>query len=73
MPRKRWTDLSPGQRRGLLAAGAAQVALAGFAWTDLARRPRERIRGRKPLWAVAIAVNFVGPIAYLCLGRQRKP
>ncbi|WP_341771701.1 PLDc N-terminal domain-containing protein [Actinophytocola oryzae] len=29
------------------------------------------VRGRKPLWAFVIAVNFVGPITYLCVGRRR--
>lgn len=48
-----------------------QIGLAAAAWTDLARRPQEAVNGRKPLWALGIAVNFVGPIAYLCLGRAK--
>lgn len=66
-----WRDLHPAQRRAFVAATAVQVGLAAAAWTDLARRPQERINGRKPLWAVAIAVNFIGPIAYLLLGRSK--
>jgi hypothetical protein len=71
MSHKHWSDLSPGQQRGFVVASAVQIALAAAAWTDLARRPQERVRGRKPLWAAAIAVNFLGPIAYLFWGRAK--
>lgn len=69
MRNERWRDLKPAQQRLFLAAGAVQLALAALAWIDLARRPQEMVHGRKPLWAVAITVNFVGPITYLCFGR----
>jgi hypothetical protein len=72
MSRKHWSELSTGQRRTFLAASVVQIALAATAWTDLARRPAEKVNGRKPLWAAAIAVNFVGPIAYLCWGRTKE-
>lgn len=71
MTRKHWRDLSPHQRGVFVAASALQIGLATAAWTDLACRPQEAVNGRKPLWALAIAVNFVGPIAYLCFGRVR--
>lgn len=71
MQHEHWRDLTPTQRRLFMAASALQVGLAAAAWTDLARRPQEAVNGRKPLWAAAIAVNFVGPIAYLCVGRSR--
>lgn len=71
MSRKHWSDLTPGQRSVFVGAASAQVALAAAAWNDLARRPQERINGRKPLWAMAIAVNFIGPIAYLIFGRAK--
>jgi hypothetical protein len=69
--RKRWGELSAGQRRGFIVACAVQVVLAAVAWTDLARRPQARVNGRKPLWAAAIAVNFIGPLAYLRWGRAK--
>jgi hypothetical protein len=50
-----------------------QISLAATAWVDLARRPAELVRGPKPAWALAIAVNFVGPIAYFTVGRRRSP
>jgi len=68
--RKRWNDYSTGQRRAIGALGACQLALAVAAWIDLARRPADRVAGPKPWWAVVIAVNFVGPIAYFCWGRK---
>ena len=59
--------------RRIAPAALVQFALAGYAWWDLARRPRELVRGSKPAWAAIIAVNFVGPIAYLWIGRLRPP
>jgi hypothetical protein len=71
MPNRNWSDLSPQQRTGMIVAGAVQLALAAAAWTDLARRPAGQVNGPKGVWAVVIAVNFVGPIAYLVFGRRR--
>ena len=70
--RRRWSDLTPAQRSAVIALGTVQVALATTAWIDLARRPAELVRGPKPVWALAIAVNGIGPIAYFTLGRIRK-
>jgi len=65
-----WGDLPAGRRRGIVVAGVIQVVLALSAWRDLVRRPSARVNGPKPLWALAIAVNFVGPIAYFRWGRR---
>lgn len=62
--------MTSAQRRGILALSAVEVVLAGVAWADLARRPAEAINGRKRWWAVVIAVNFVGPLAYFRWGRK---
>jgi hypothetical protein len=48
-----------------------QVGLAAAAWTDLARRAPAQVRGPKWRWAVLIAVNYAGPIAYFRWGRRR--
>ena len=69
---RRWSDLTPAQRGAVIALGTVQVALAASAWIDLARRPADLVRGPKPAWALAIAVNGIGPIAYFTLGRLRK-
>ena len=73
MARKRWSDLSDGEKTAVLVAASVQLSLAATAWVDLARRPAELVRGPKPAWALAIAVNFVGPIAYFTVGRRRLP
>jgi hypothetical protein len=69
MARKQWSDLSGGQKAAVVGLATVQVGLAVTAWVDLARRPAERVRGPKPAWALAIAVNFVGPISYFAFGR----
>lgn len=68
--KKRWSELTEGQKRGVVAAGVVQVALLAVAAVDLARRPAEQVRGPKWVWAPALAVNFLGPLAYLLLGRK---
>ncbi|MBO9555060.1 hypothetical protein [Cellulomonas sp.] len=64
-----WRDLNGPERAAAVGLGAVQVGLAALAWADLATRPAALVRGRKPLWAAAIAVDFVGPILYLTKGR----
>jgi hypothetical protein len=71
MAGRRWADLSSGQRAGVVALGTVQVSLAAAAWTDLARRPARKVNGPKPVWALVIAINFVGPLAYFRFGRRR--
>jgi hypothetical protein len=73
MARKRWSDLSDREKTAVLVVASVQISLAATAWVDLARRPAELVRGPKPAWALAIAVNFVGPIAYFTVGRRRSP
>ena len=58
-------------RVAVVIAGAMQISLSLAAWVDLARRPADQVRGAKRLWAAAILVNFVGPIAYFARGRRR--
>ena len=70
--KRRWRDLSVGQRIAVIALATVQIGLAAVAWTDLARRPANTVRGSKPWWAVVIGVNFVGPLAYLRFGRRGK-
>ena len=67
-----WSELSPGRRAGLLVLGVVQVGLAGAAWRDLARRPAAQVRGRKAVWALVIAVNWVGPLSYYRWGRTGR-
>jgi hypothetical protein len=48
-----------------------QVGLQVAALVDLRRRPPDRVRGRKAIWAALSFVNFLGPIAYFAYGRRR--
>ncbi|WP_086664195.1 PLDc N-terminal domain-containing protein [Lentzea kentuckyensis] len=70
MVRKRWSDLTPVQRKAFTWLGIVQVTFAAAAWADLSMRPREFVRGRKLWWALAIAVNFIGPLSYFRWGRR---
>lgn len=68
---KKWSDLTPSQQRTIVVLGAVELVLTAMALVDLARRPREQVRGPKAFWAMASVVQPVGPIAYLALGRRR--
>ena len=72
MQRKRWSDLSDREKTAILVMASVQISLAVTAWLDLARRPPELVRGPKPAWALGIAVNVVGPISYVTIGRRRR-
>ncbi|MCA9851051.1 MAG: PLDc_N domain-containing protein [Dehalococcoidia bacterium] len=71
MKRRGWNTLSSGQKRGIGLGGLIQAGLLLFALRDWFRRPDDQIRGRKLFWLPALFVNFLGPIAYLTVGRQR--
>jgi hypothetical protein len=69
--RKRWSEMSGGQRAAIVAGAAVELALTTTALVDLARRPASQVRGSKALWALGCFVQPVGPVAYLALGRKR--
>jgi hypothetical protein len=71
--RRRWSDLTPGQRAGAVIGGIVQLVLMVLAQRDLNRRTADEIRGPKQLWRAAVLVNFVGPIAYFVIGRRGSP
>ena len=66
-----WSELTAGERRSVVAAGAVQLVLLGTALNDIRRRSPEELRGGRWLWVPAVFVNFVGPIAYFLIGRRR--
>jgi hypothetical protein len=70
MQRRRWSDLSPAQRRVILALISLQLSLLATALADLLRRPAEQINGPRWAWALASLVSFVGPLAYFRFGRK---
>ena len=68
--KRRWKDLSTGQKVTVGVVGAAQVTLTAAAYRDLARRPAAQVNGTKLAWGLALLVNWVGPIAYFLDGRK---
>src|SRR5690606_41791478 len=72
--KRRWKDLTRGQKIAVGAVGAAQVTLTAAAYRDLLRRPAERVNGTKLAWGLALLANWVGPIACFLDGRKdRRP
>ncbi len=69
--KKKWRDLDARQRGAIIVGGTVQAGLALSAWYDLSHRPSDQVNGPKALWALIIAVNFVGPLAYFRFGRHR--
>ncbi len=72
MDKKKWDDLSDRQKTAILVGVSVELALTATALVDLARRPRELVRGPKVLWALGCFIQPVGPIAYLAIGARRS-
>jgi len=71
---KRWSELSDGDRRVLIAAATAEAGLKAAVLIDLRRRPASQIRGSKWMWvAIAVLVNSagIGSLSYFAFGRRR--
>jgi hypothetical protein len=71
MAGKKWSDLSTGQKRGIVLSGAVQIGLLISALIDIHRRPVGEIRGSKRVWTAVSFINFAGPISYFAFGRRR--
>ncbi len=70
--KKRWNEFSLVSRWRIVILGIIQLGLQFVALRDLAKRPAADVRGTKSAWAAASFINFVGPLAYLALGRARS-
>jgi hypothetical protein len=73
--RRRWSELSEGKRRALVAIGVIEGILKLAALIDLKRRPASHVRGKKWMWATALTfVSSAGvlPISYFLVGRRRQ-
>jgi hypothetical protein len=68
---RRWSDLSPREKAGLLTLASIELALTATAVVDLYRRQPDMVRGPRALWWPAIFIQPVGPVAYLAFGRRR--
>lgn len=70
--KKRWNELSLVSRWRIAILGIIQLGLQFVALRDLVKRPPAKVRGSKSAWAAASFINFLGPVAYLVLGRTRS-
>ncbi|MFQ1002397.1 PLDc N-terminal domain-containing protein [Modestobacter sp. SSW1-42] len=70
MPVRRWAELSSRQQTAVLVAASVQLSLAATAWADLVTRPADQVNGSKGRWALVIAVNWIGPLAWFRWGRR---
>ena len=71
---RRWSDLSEGSRRLIIAAAIGEAVLKTAVLVDIRRRPASQIRGSKRMWILAaVLVNSagVGPLSYFAFGRRR--
>ena len=67
--KRTWSEMGAGRRAVSVVLIVVQLTMAICAWRDLARRDATQVRGPKWRWALAIGVNFFGPIAYFRRGR----
>lgn len=70
MGTRKWADLTGPQKTAVLTVASVELALTATALVDLARRPAAEVRGRKAVWALAVFLQPVGPVAYLAWGRH---
>lgn len=68
---KEWNGFSLPAKIGIIAAVVAELAAKVGVWTDLAKRPADKVRGPKWLWVVLSFINSFGPGAYFAIGRKK--
>ena len=71
MAKKSWADMTPTQKKVIVATGILEVVVTTWCLRDLKQRPAELVLGPKALWGLAMSVQPIGPIAYLVWGRKR--
>ncbi len=69
--KKKWKDLTPGQRILTVVGALIQFTLLVLAQRDLAKRPAEEVKGPKWLWRIVTMINFLGPISYFAFGTRK--
>lgn len=68
--KKSWGDMSPLQRKAVVAGGVVELVVSAIAARDLYRRDASQVHGPKTLWFAALAIQPFGPIGYLLFGRK---
>ena len=70
--KKKWSDLSRGQRVATVLSSIVQMGLLGAALWDIHHRPADQLKGSKAAWTAVSFINFAGPIAYFLFGRKPR-
>ncbi|GEE04055.1 hypothetical protein nbrc107696_45010 [Gordonia spumicola] len=76
MAKKKWNQLTPGQKGVIIGTAAVDAALRVWAGSDLASRRPDEVNGPKWLWGAGLSlVNTAGvlPVLYLVKGRRVAP
>lgn len=68
--KKTWAEMSPLQRKAVVAGGAVELVVTAMAVSDLYRRDASQVRGPKAMWFASFAVQPFGPLGYLLFGRK---
>jgi hypothetical protein len=66
-------QLTETQKRILVVGLAIHAIVLTITWRDLLRRPDAAVKGPKPGWAIASALNTMGSLAYWFFGRRPVP
>ena len=72
MRNRSWGELNCWQRAAVIVMATFQLALLAAALWDLAHRKPEEVRGDRRMWAGLVFINWIGPIAYFCVGRRTQ-
>ena len=70
MAKKKWSELTPFQKRVIRVGTVCELVLTAAAVRDLARRDAAELRGPKVAWALAFFVQPFGPLTYFAAGRR---
>lgn len=70
MGKRRWADLSSGQKVAMVVLATLQVSLLVAALWDLVHRTADEVRGDRRMWAGLVFINWIGPLAYFTVGRR---
>lgn len=71
LQKRSWSDLDSRSRAAVIVLSAFEVIVTLVAARDLRKRPSAQVKGPKLFWVLAFAVQPVGPLAYLAVGRRR--
>jgi hypothetical protein len=65
------TKRKPTKAQIIAMVAVVHAAITTLTWRDLHRRAPDAVRGSKKLWRAASALNTLGSVAYVTIGRKR--